>query len=393
MIASERMPGDRKIIEASLNKLQVWLEDNHYRGYDPADGLTSFLRPLTFGSLFLDRVLEQLVWKSPLNLRPIFGVKKLDSCIGRGYIARGYLALFRLTGEDSYRQKAASCLEWLIKNRAPGYKEFCWGKMFDFASRSGWQRRYEPITIWTGLIGLAYLDAYELTREPDYLAVAKSVCEWILKVPRTRTSSGACINYTPLRQGPEWIHNQSMVAAAVLARTAKFSPSNDFLQVAREAVEFTCSRQLADGSWYYGENPTYHWIDNFHTGYVLDSLKIYIELTGDDTYAPQLKLGYAFFKKNFIEEDGRPRYFHNKTFPVDSQCAAQAIDTLSFFSDYDSAASGLAFRVAKWTIHHMQDESGYFYFMRYPHFVLKPPMIHWAQATTLKALAHLLSVM
>jgi hypothetical protein len=38
----------------------------------------------------------------------------------------------------------------------------------------------------------------------------------------------------------------------------------------------------------------------------------------------------------------------------------------------------------------MQDRSGYFYFMRYPLFILKVPMIHWAQATTYKALALLL---
>jgi len=50
----------------------------------------------------------------------------------------------------------------------------------------------------------------------------------------------------------------------------------------------------------------------------------------------------------------------------------------------------LGIRVASWSIKNMQDRDGHFYFMRYPLMALKVPMIHWAQATTYKALAFLL---
>jgi len=263
--------------------------------------------------------------------------------------------------------------------------------MFDFASRAGWQKKGEPITVWTSLIGQAFLDAYEIVGNRTYLAVAESVCQWILKVPRSRANSGSCISYAPSKHDDETIHNQSMLAAAVLTRTAKYAPHDEYLQVAREAIEYTCVRQRTDGSWFYGEGPKYRWIDSFHTGYVLDALKSYIELTDDRSYQEVLKRGFLFYKNNFFDENGRPRYYHNRTFPIDSQCAAQAIDTLTFFSDQDDSAMDLAVRVAKWTIMHMQDPTGYFYFMRYPGIVIKTPMIHWAQATTYKALAYLLS--
>jgi hypothetical protein len=51
------------MLEQSIRKLERWIEDHDYKGYDPADGLMSFLRPLTFGNLFLDRRLQQLVWR------------------------------------------------------------------------------------------------------------------------------------------------------------------------------------------------------------------------------------------------------------------------------------------------------------------------------------------
>lgn len=378
-------------ILTSIKKVEKWVEDHDYKGYDPADGLTSYLRPLTFGNLFLDRLLQQLIWRSPINLRPIFGVKPLDSCIGRGYMAWGYLTMLKVTGDEIYRKKAELCLEWLIANRSPGFKHYSWGKMFDFASRGGRQGKYEPITVWTSLIGQAFLDGYEITGKKKYFEVAESVCEWILERPRNRTDSGSCINYTPFGDGNCTIHNQSMLAAAMLARTAKFNDNAEYLKIAKEAIAYTCTRQLPNGSWLYGEEPKYHWIDNFHTGYNLDALKCYIESTGDKTYVPNLKKGFDFFKNNFFEHSGRPKYYHNRIYPIDSQCASQAIETLANFSEYDESTFELGVRVAKWTIENMQDRSGYFYFMRYPYITLKVPMIHWAQATTYRALALLLS--
>jgi rhamnogalacturonyl hydrolase YesR len=380
-------------IKNSLNKLEKWVEDHNYKGYDPADGLTSYLRPLTFGNLFLDRLLQQLIWRSPINLRPLLGVKPLDSCIGRGYMAWGYLTRYKTTGNESYKDKAARCLEWLINNKAPGFKHYSWGKMFDFASRGGRQGKYEPITVWTSLIGQAFLDAYEIIGDKKYLEVAESICGWILERPRNQTDSGFCLNYTPFGKGDCTIHNQSMLAAAMLARTAKFNNNDELLNVAREAIKYTCTRQLPDGSWYYGEEPKYHWIDNFHTGYNLDALKCYTECTGDKTYGNNLKQGFDFFKNNFFEPTGRPKYYHNRTYPIDSQCCSQAIETLANFSTYDESSLELGVKVAKWTIENMQDRTGYFYFMRYPFITLKVPMIHWGQATTYKALATLSSKM
>jgi hypothetical protein len=147
----------KPMLEQSISKLERWIEDHNYKGYDPADGLTSFLRPLTFGNLFLDRLLQQLVWRSPINIRPLVGVKPLDSCIGRGYMAWGYLTMLKVTGDGTYQKKAVSCLEWLMNNRSPGFDRYSWGKMFDFASRGGRQGKYEPITVWTSLIGQAFL--------------------------------------------------------------------------------------------------------------------------------------------------------------------------------------------------------------------------------------------
>ncbi len=373
----------------SLKKVEKWVEDHDYKGYEPFDGLSSFLRPLTFGNLFLDRILMQLVRQSPFNLRPLLGIKPLDSTIGRGYMAWGYLIMLKTTGAEEYEYRARNCLEWLIENRSPGYEEFCWGKHFDFASRGGSYPKFEPITVWSCLIGMAFLEAYEVLGENKYLGIAESICRWIMNLGRNETDTGICLSYTGSRD-ISTIHNHSMLAAAVLARTGKYTNKAEYFDLARSAMEYSCSRQLANGGWYYGEDEMFHWIDNFHTGYNLDSIKYYIESTEDKIYENNLRQGLEFYISHFFEESGRPKYYYDRTYPVDSQCIAQSIDTLANFAHIDQSALILSLKVARWAIENMQDEEGFFYYRQYPLITAKTPMLHWAQATTYRALALLL---
>jgi hypothetical protein len=155
-------------------------------------------------------------------------------------------------------------------------------------------------------------------------------------------------------------------------------------------MEYSCSKQHSNGAWYYGEESKNRWIDNFHSGYNLDSLKCYVDCTKDTSFNENLNLGLRYFKSTFFEKDGRPKYYHNRTFPVDIQCASQAIDTLTCFSEYDESSLELASKVAVWAINNMQAENGYFFYRQLPFYKVKTPMLHWGQATMYKALSHLL---
>jgi hypothetical protein len=377
----------RREIDASLDAVQRWVEEHHYQGYEPFDGLSSWFRPLTFGNLFATRLLLQLIRQSPVNLRPLMGVKPKESTKGRGYMAAGYLFRYRASGDAALLQKAETCLDWLDHHKAPKFAKHSWSNHFDFASRGGSYTKHDPIIVWTALIGFAYLDAFELTGEKRWLAIAESVCGWIMDLPREATARGTCLSY--LADVQSSIHNSNMLGAAMLARTAKHTGNQEYLRVAREAMEYSCSRQLPDGSWWYGEDPRYHWIDNFHTGYNLDSLKCYLDSTEDETWLPNLRQALAFFKQHFFEPDGCPKYYHNRRYPVDSQCAAQAIETLAMFSKEDPECLPLSIKVARWTIANMQGRDGHFFYRIYPLLKARTPMLHWAQGTMYKGLAQL----
>jgi hypothetical protein len=378
----------KQFIFESLQKVQKWVESHDYKGYEPFDGLSSWARPLTLGTILGDRLLMQLIRQSPVNLRPFFGVAPKDSTKGRGYMARGYLTLYQTTGFEEYKTKAVECLRWLDKNKSANFEKHSWANHFDFSSRGGRYTSKDPIIVWTSLIGHAFLDAYEITDDKWFLEIAESACDWIMNLPREKTATGNCLSYMAHVQ--ESIHNANMLGAALLARTAKNNGSSSYREVACSAMEYSVSRQLPDGSWWYAEDQSYHWIDNFHTGYNLDSLKCYIECSGDENWMPNLMKGLDFFKTHFFEDSGRPKYYHTRTYPVDSQCASQSIETLADFSSLDSNCLELSLKVARWTIDNMQAADGHFYYRQYPLGIkARAPMLHWAQATTFKALASL----
>jgi hypothetical protein len=379
----------QRVVEVSLDGVERWVEGQNYRGYEPFDGLSSWFRPLTFGNLLAERLLMQLIRQSPINLRPLMGVSRKESTKGRGYMASGYLSRYRTTGQLAYLRKAEACLDWLDGHKAAKFVHHSWSNHFDFSSRTGSYTSRDPIIVWTALIGFAYLEAYEQTGTVRWLEIADSACRWIMSLPRERTEQGDCLSYFAHTQCS--IHNSNMLGAAMLARTAKHTGSKAYLDVAREAMAYSCSAQRPDGSWFYGNDPMHAWIDNFHTGYNLDSLRTYIESSGDETWRPNVAAGLQFYKQHFFEDDGCPKYYHDRRYPVDSQCAAQSIESLATFSDQDPQCLDLAVKVARWTIANMQGSDGHFYYRLYPLMKARTPMLHWAQATMYKGLAVLLN--
>jgi hypothetical protein len=381
-------------IYGSIGRLSKWLESNDYRGYDTFDGLNSpLLRPLTFNNKYLRTVLQQGVRRFPINLRPLLGIAKSRSTKGMGFLARGFMRLHEATADSAWRDKAEYALEWLTQNQAPGYSGACWANHFDYQSRSSFVPRGLPSVVWTSLIGHAYLDAYENFHKDAFLDVAVSSCEHILHdLSRFPDGESACIGYFPAQNLR--VHNANTLAAGFLARTWAFTRNESYRALAARALQYTANYQRRDHSWYYGEAENLHWVDNFHTAYVLDSFKHYTDSTGDDRFLNSMMNGYIYWKNTFFLPDGTPRYYDHKTLPIDIQCCSQAIDTLVFFSDRDPDGLTLASTIAKWTITHMQDRSGHFYYRRYsPWVVNRTPTLHWGQSTMLCALSALYKVL
>jgi hypothetical protein len=381
---------DEKARQAIV-RLDQWLQSAGYAAYDPFDGLNAWVRPLAFNGLSR-QILQQGVKRFPGNLRPLLGIRPAPSTKGMGYIARAYLKLYAVTGEADWVTKARYCLDWLRAHPSPGYADLSWGNHFDYQSRVFYLPEGEPTVVWTAHIAFAFLDAWELFHEREDLEAVESVCRFVLdELERRPEGKGICISYVP--GSYHCVHNASMLAAAALARAYSNTGNEVLKQVSSQAVAYTVHAQRNDGAWWYGEAENLHWVDSFHTGYVLDCLWWYMASTGDYQYRAAFDRGALFFVESFFLDDGTPKYYADKTYPTDIQCAAQAIETLSLLARvWDPTLRALAERVAGWTVTNMQDPDGHFYFQRGSWWVNKTPMLHWGQATMLHALACLLKV-
>lgn len=383
--------GSSKVeIHDAIMLLSRWLEENDYRGYDTFDGLNAkFLRPLTFETKFLRTVLQQGVRRFPLNLRPVLGISKQRSTKGMGFLARGFIRLHKATGEQVWADKAKTALQWLIDNQSKGFSGACWGNHFDYQSRSFYLPKGVPTVVWTSLIGHAFLDGYDHFSDPEYLEIVISACDHILKdLSRYPDGEAACISYIP--NGMNLVHNANTLGGSLLARAYSYNRNESYREIAQKAMQYTAQYQREDASWWYGEKENLHWVDNFHSAYVLDCFKFYTESAADDRFESIMMNGYEYWKRTFFLADGTPRYYNTKTLPLDIQCCSQAIDTLVFFRDRDQESLPLAMKVAEWTIKNMRDRSGYFYYRRYSQGIVnKTPTLHWGQATMLCALAGL----
>jgi hypothetical protein len=370
----------------------AWVQRHDYRGYEPADGNISWLHALTGGQILPMRILQQVVLRAPINIRPLLGVAPHESAIGRGYMAWGYTLMYRGGAGEGIRHEALACLDWLEANRSAGAPDrSCWGDPYPYATRAGRRGLGEPLLVWSALIGLAFLEAYQTLGHHRSLEVARGVREWIMRLPREVTASGSCLSYGASRQAS--IHNANALGAAFLARFGRLAADDEALALADEAMRYTCSRQRDDGSWYYAEEPRYAWIDNFHTGYNLSALRIYRDATQDRAFDRNLQRGLHFYRRAFFDVDGRPKYFHDRTYPLDIQCAAQAIDTLALLGAEDAGCLELATTVAAWTVRTMQAKDGHFCYRDLGWRKVSTPMLHWGQGTMVKALAVLLNAL
>ena len=371
----------------SIKKLDGWVQRAGWKAYDTFDGLSSpYARLFTWEHPFLKQVWQQAVRRIPVNLRPVLGIKPEISTKAMGFFARGYLTLYQTYGDSADLEKAIFCLDWLMANRSAGFKGYCWGNHFDYQSRDGNISRGTPTIVWTGLIGHAFLDAFDALGDEQYLAVATSACDFILdELGWLEQGEGVCFQYYP--DANILIHNANMIGASLLVRVNSISSRPRYLEMGEQAIRFTVYHQTEEGSWYYGAGKKWGWIDSFHTGYVLEALHTFCRFTGLVEYEEYLHKGYDYFIETFFEADGTPRYYDRKSRPIDIQCASQGIQTLVNLRELHSQSVAVASKVTTWTIANMQDKTGYFYYRKYPLVTNKTPTLHWGQATMFAALS------
>jgi uncharacterized protein YyaL (SSP411 family) len=391
---------NQQLIKDSYKKLSEWIDNNPYT-YDVSDiKATTLLRRII---QFSQKNIVTKKLASPFFIlsdkysnvvRKFLNVQKNEFAQAKAISARAYLNEFTLYNNPQSLKKAISNLKWLEENTSPGYEYFCWGQPFDWQSRT-LMPAYTPRATVTSQAVQAFLDAYEIIKDEKYLEIAISACHFfIAKLNWNKKDDNTlCFSYTSVDKFH--IHNSNMLVSSGLLRTWKYSRIENFRVFGISAMQFTLKHQNKDGSWYYWAPPdkVMSRVDNYHTGFILESLVEIKNITGSISNLDfAIEKGVHYYIEQLFQNDVIPKLTNKSLYPIDIQSCAQAIITFSLFKN-DPEIIDKARGIANWTIHNMQDNSGYFYYRIYKDGKIdKTAYMRWSESWMLRALSNLIKV-
>lgn len=382
----------------SFQKLKSYCETQNFAGWDPYDGLNSKV----FQALPLKHWdLARLAWiqgfkRSPVNFRKLLLVPKEHNAKGIALFLLGYCRLYQAAqhghvtfGVPSQILKHIEYLtQLLLKMKVEGYAGACWGYNFDWQARRLFLfKKNTPTVVATAFCVEALIESYKITQNEKVLEVALSSAEFVLRdLSRTAHGKGHIFSYS-VTDGNNTVINASLLGAKILSYAYKYKKKQTYFDMAKKAVIAACDLQEDDGSWIYGLLPVQSWKDSFHTGFNLDAIATYQQNTGDTSFQKSIDKGWAYYTAHFFEADGKPKYYHDKTYPIDIHCPAQVIVTASKLKQFHNNLELLE-RTLHWTIEHMQSKKGYFYYQYRKGLSSKISYMRWSNAFMFSAMTH-----
>jgi hypothetical protein len=368
-----------------LDRLERWGAARDWIGPDPYEGLNA---PL--GRLARTRRSRQAIIQAykrspvsppwPLRAPRRANAKALALVLGAYATPAGQ----RLAGADRYLTTLPARLSEmnLLTDGA------AWGYHFDVQTRNIAYHSRTPNAIATCFVVDALCDSHEATGDASCAELAQAARPFLLSLNRRSEEYGPFFAYVPHGE-PPLVHNANLLVCGALARLNTLDPDARAAAAAREAAETTLVRQRDDGTWPYGEAPNYAWIDNFHTAYVLDGLWRTRQEFG--VGEGEFERGLASWRSAFFDGNGWARYYADRRYPLETHCAASAVDLLSLVaaseSDLDLARSIAACAVRELWL----DGNGCFAFRRTGLGLNKREFMRWTNAPMFRALSRLCS--
>jgi hypothetical protein len=349
-----------------------------HAGWDPYDALSSpLLRAVARGRLPRGAAIQALK-RSPVNLRPLAGVRPQRHTKGLALFASAYVRLHRLGLGADYGDRAVALARDLAARAVPAGDGAGWAYDFDVQTRWAFYPAGRPNAVVTTFVAHALLDVAELAGDDSLREDARRAVAFARSRLLVERGSERFFGYFPGAETP--IHNANLLVAGLFARTGE-------TDAAADAVAFSVTRQSADGTWAYGEGPRLQWVDGFHTAYNLDALALWERATDDVPAAEALRRGMDAYVHKLFDADGAPRATTTERFPVDIHAASSAIGTLSRLRDLHPEAMPRARKVLDWTLNVMWRPDGRFAFQQHRRMRNSVPYVRWSDGHMALALA------
>jgi hypothetical protein len=381
------MLSKQAVLEA-LYRTESYIARERFRGYDPYDALLSpvFNLPFLRSSKIVRVGAQQALRRLPLNVRPLLGIPRGYNPVTLGLAIQGYSYLYAVDAEngDHYRSQVLFCLDELKRLRTQRQSGDCWGYDFPWEAVHGKLPAFTPTIVATGIITNALFVAYEQLGIEEAFSLCSSASRFVLQdLERTVEPDGSfCWGYFPSDR--HQVINATMKGARLCAQVNSVERNDDLREAALLTAQFAANHQRKDGAWPYAVGDRRSWVDNFHTGYVLECFVEYAWRTGDLQFDSAIQKGWKYYRDHFFEGECVPRYFDTRTYPIDITACAQSILTLCVFKDVARRD-----RTASWVVQEMQRSDGAFIYQIRKTHRNRIPYMRWGTAWMFAALGRM----
>ncbi len=383
--------------QQSLEALEATLEYARRRGYagpDYGDGMSSrLLQGLPFENRWLNLVVQELVKRAPVDVRPLFRVETRRNYKGGALfamanlnyhdIARGFDS--RPAGFDPVAE-TTELADWLLEERCRGYSGFCGGHRHEIQHLHTKGVPNDADIVSTTYAVRALLCASHL--DPEYAEVARTAVDFLLDDLNYRESpEGAKIDYHMNHPGDSYTLNAAALGASMLVDLYAYFGEEELRERARKILDHVAGCQTELGGWPYRvpADASHLSMDSHHNGFIIESFGRYRDVTGDDRYADVLEAALAFYRDVLFETDGTPNFDETNAYPRDVHASTQGALVFTREGDLEFAR-----RILEWVGENLAAGEGRYYYRKHRFHTKRVVLMRWCQAWMSYALSEYL---
>lgn len=219
---------------------------------------------------------------------------------------RGYLRLYRLSGECAYLERAQAAAHWLLAHPShdSGHDSghLAWGLPWC------WERWNAPATlaylVTTVLVGEFLVDLYATTGQERHLSAARDAASWIeIDNGGERSQAGLRLYYCNYPQLTFPVTNPTAKASGFFAGLYQATRETRYKSLYQETCRWVLGQQRGDGSWAYSSQSRV--TDNVHTGFTLEGLWTAYRILRQPALRHALERGTHYYWRHCFQPSGR----------------------------------------------------------------------------------------
>ena len=304
-------------VSAGVQRFISWLDQNGETSYDFQ----------TFYASDLCRNAKALYYRKPLlgtvavapiifceafipSARKLFW-KRQRFPIADAHYAMGFALLATYWNNEGHYGRALHFLRVLEETRCSGYERYCWGYPFNWETLRGTIREGTPLITTVPYVYEAFREVYRIDNNSRWRQIMWSIAEHGLRDYKDFAISerAAACSYTPMPEQSVGVINANAYRAFLLTQAAMDFSDDRYRKAADRNLHFVLESQNPDGSWHYANDGKRHFIDHFHTCFVLKALAKIEALTDNDECTKAIERGINSYVCNLFDERGLPKPF------------------------------------------------------------------------------------